>query len=96
MVLDKIIKENTLDEASSSISGTNSGLLAVDSSVVKVGEYILHTTTGGMEINIGDIKSHMDNATVTKDKDSSRCASISYKATSDAAIAVITKKKDWV
>ena len=83
-----------MDKASSSISGINSGLRAVDSSVAKMGRYTLYTTAGGMEINVEDIASHMDNATATKDKESSQHVSIGYKATLDIAIVAMTRKKD--
>ena len=93
-VLVKVIRENTLEEASSSISSVNSSLPAVDSSVVKIDIDTLCTATGGTEINVGYVVSHVDKATATKDKESSRRISISYKITSVAAITVMTGKKD--
>ena len=59
-----------MDEASSSISDINSSLPATDSSVAKAGRYTLWTAGGGTEINTGDIKSHMGNATIIKNKES--------------------------
>ena len=69
-VLDKVIRENTLEEASISISSVNSSLPAVDSSVAKMDIDTLCTAARGMEIDVGYVASHVNKATTTKDKES--------------------------